>query len=78
MMQFDKFLSHIFFINVTIRECNFAMGTILGKGFAPFLKIVPMAKLDICRTIFCSHQVNSGKKREIQLNQQTIIRQVLA
>ena len=34
MMQFDKFLSRIFFINVTIRECNFAMGTILGKGFA--------------------------------------------
>ena len=34
MMQFDKFLSHILFINVTIRECNFAMGTILGKGFA--------------------------------------------
>ena len=26
MMQFDKFLSHIFFINVaSIRECNFAM-----------------------------------------------------
>ena len=23
-----------FFINVTIRECNFAMGTILGKGLA--------------------------------------------
>ena len=34
MMQFDKFLSRISFINVTIRECNFAMGTILGKGFA--------------------------------------------
>ena len=34
MMQFDKFLLLIFFINVTIRECNFAMGTILGKGFA--------------------------------------------
>jgi hypothetical protein len=27
---------------------------------------------------FCSHQVNSGKNSEIQLNQQTIIRQVLA
>ena len=37
MMQFDKFLSRIFFINVTIRECNFAMGTILGKGFAQAL-----------------------------------------
>ena len=34
MMQFDKFLSNIFFINVTIRECNFTMGTMLGKGFA--------------------------------------------
>ena len=37
MIQFDKFLSHIFFINVNIRECNFAMGTILGKGFAQAL-----------------------------------------
>ena len=36
-MQFDKFLSNIFFINVTIRECNFAMGTILRKGFAQAL-----------------------------------------
>ena len=26
-----------FFINVIIRECNFAMGTILGKGFAQAL-----------------------------------------
>ena len=33
MMQFDKFLS-LFFINVTIRECNFAMGTISGMGFS--------------------------------------------
>ena len=33
--------------------------------------------VSISRTIFCSHQVNSGKNREIQLNQKTIIRQVL-
>ena len=33
MMQFDNFLSNIFFINVTIRECSFAIGTMLGKGF---------------------------------------------
>ena len=36
-MQFDNFLSRILFINVTIRECNFAMGAILAKGFAQAL-----------------------------------------
>ena len=32
-----NFYRALFFINVTIRECNFAMGTILGKGFAQAL-----------------------------------------
>ena len=39
-MQFDKFLSNLFFINVTIRECNFAMGKMLEKGFAHALVLV--------------------------------------
>ena len=58
MMQFDKYPA-FFFINVTIRECNFTMGTILGKcthhstcAFGtcactkPIPEIVPMVKLD--------------------------------
>ena len=31
------YLTFFFIINVTIRDCNFAMGTILGKGFAQAL-----------------------------------------
>ena len=56
MMQFDKFLSRIFFINVTIRECNFAMGTILGKGFAQAL-VHTSQHLCLCKTLSqdCPH-----------------------
>ena len=56
MMQFDKFLSHIFFTNVTIRECNFAMGTILGKGFAQAL-VHTSQHLCLCKTLSqdCPH-----------------------
>ena len=47
-MQFDEFFfKHFkveFLLNNACRECNFAMGTIMGK---PFPMIVPMAKLDI-------------------------------
>ena len=65
-MQFDKFFSKHFKVEFLLhnasRECNFAMGTILGKDFPqalvhtvhstcacgkPFPMIVPMAKLDI-------------------------------
>ena len=61
----------------TIRECNFTMGTILGKGFAqslvlltvctcacakPFPKIVPMVKSDR----FCLKQFwHCTKKRKL-------------
>ena len=36
-MQFDKCFIHFFFINVTNRDCNFTIGTILGKDFAQAL-----------------------------------------
>ena len=64
-MQFDEFFfKHFkveFLLHNASRECNFAMGTILGKDFPqalvhtdhstcacgkPFPMIVPMAKLD--------------------------------
>ena len=45
-----------FFINVTIRECNFAMGTILGKGFAQAL-VHTSQHLCLCKTLSqdCPH-----------------------
>jgi hypothetical protein len=49
MMQFDNFLSPIFFINVTIRECNFAMGTISGMGFTQAL-VHTSQHLCLCKT----------------------------
>ena len=39
MMQFGKFLSCIFIKVTIIRECNFAMGTTSGNGFAQALML---------------------------------------
>ena len=47
-----------FFINVTIRECNFAMGTILGKGFPEVLsQDCPHGKFAFS-TSMCIYNVN--------------------